>query len=122
MYLVTSLYLVTALLQHARFPCATDDSNNFALLLKHGFYKAYIYILVSCNSKLSSSNDRSCQLPARSRLPLVEMLLPDRKSDNRHSAGPFRTTGTGPSSHDSTTGSNPQDPEPRTQEQRQRYL
>jgi len=50
------------------------------------------------------------------------MLLPDRQSDNRHSAGPFCTTGTDPDSHDSTTGSNPQDPEPRTQEQRQRYL
>ncbi|MFN9944101.1 MAG: hypothetical protein ACK56I_31995, partial [bacterium] len=55
---------------------------------------------------LASSNDRSCHLPARSRLPLVEMLLPDRQSDNRHSAGSLSTTDAGPSGHDSTTGSN----------------
>jgi hypothetical protein len=71
---------------------------------------------------LARSYDRSRHLPTRSRLPCVEVLLPNRKSDDRHSACPLSTTDASPSGHDSTSGSDPQNHEPRTHKQRQRYL
>ncbi len=61
---------------------------------------------------LARSYDRSRHLPTRSRLPYVEVLLPNRKSDDRHSDCPLRTTDAGPSGHDSTSSSDLQNPEP----------
>jgi hypothetical protein len=50
----------------------------------------------------------------------VEVLLPDCKHDDRHPT--FSATDARPGGHDSTTRPNSQDPEPRTQKQRQCYL
>jgi hypothetical protein len=50
------------------------------------------------------------------------MLLLDCKSDNRHSTGTFCATDACTSGHDSTSSSSPQNPEPGTQKQHQRYL
>jgi hypothetical protein len=52
----------------------------------------------------------------------VEVLLPDRKPDDRHSTGTLCATDASTNGHDSTPSPNSQNPEPRTQEQRQRYL
>jgi hypothetical protein len=52
----------------------------------------------------------------------VEVLLPDRKPDDRHSADTLSAADACTGGHDSTTSPNPQGLEPRTQKQRQRYL
>jgi hypothetical protein len=50
------------------------------------------------------------------------MLLPDCKPDNRHSTGTICATDACTSGHDSTSSPGPQNHEPWTQKQRQRYL
>jgi hypothetical protein len=52
----------------------------------------------------------------------VEVLLPDRKPDDRHSADTLSATDARTGGHDSTTTPNPQGLEPRTQKQCQCYL
>jgi len=67
-------------------------------------------------------HDWSRHLPTRSRLPPVKVLLPDPKPDDRHPAVTLSTTDACPGGHHSTTTPNPQDPEARSQKQRQCYL
>ena len=71
---------------------------------------------------LTRGHDWSRNLPTRSRLSPLEMLLQDLKPDDPYSADTFDTTDACAGGHDSTTSPNSQGLEPRTQKQRQRYL